>query len=381
MTRVSGDWIKSPPAQRLCKVLERAGHKAFFVGGCVRNDLLGAPISDLDLSTDARPDRIIQIANDAGLRPVPTGIDHGTVTVIVAGEPFEVTTFRKDVETDGRRAVVAFSDHIEDDARRRDFTMNALYAASDGSVIDPLDGLADLKARRVRFIDDAEARIREDYLRTLRFFRFQAWYGDPSLGIDPEGLAACAQNLAGLETLSRERVGAEITKLMAAPDPSLAVAAMARSGVLASVLPGADPKMLPVLIHLEGDFPPDPMRRLALLGGESVAERLRLSKRDQKRLQLLRSEVGTTTLPQELAYRHGTRVAQDVAILRAALFEHPIDPSVWAQITTGAQATFPVKPADLMPKLTGPALGERLGQLEAKWIASGFALSREDLLK
>src|SRR5690606_12242514 len=174
-------------------------------------------------------------------------------TVIAGHEPHEITTFRRDVETLGRHAVVAFSDRIEEDAARRDFTMNALYSRADGQVLDPLgSGLADLAARHVRFVGNPEDRIREDYLRILRFFRFTAWYGDPAEGPDPDGLAACAEHALGLEGLSRERVGAEIKKLLSAPDPAPAVAAMQATGVLRHVLPGADARAVGPLVHLEG---------------------------------------------------------------------------------------------------------------------------------
>ena len=187
------DWLHHPGTQALCSALEVEGFHALFVGGCVRNGLLGLPSDDIDISTDARPDRVMQIARGAGFKSVPTGIDHGTVTIIADGLPHEVTTFRRDVETDGRRAVIAFADRVEEDAMRRDFTMNALYADAKGRVIDPLGtGVADLQARRLRFIGDPHDRIREDYLRILRFFRFHAHYGDPAGGLDADGLAACA---------------------------------------------------------------------------------------------------------------------------------------------------------------------------------------------
>ena len=209
------------------------------------------------------------LAAAAGLAAVPTGIDHGTVTLLSDGQPFEVTTFRRDVETFGRHATVAFSTDIAEDAARRDFTMNALYAEPDGTLVDPLGGLADLRARRVRFVGDPARRIAEDYLRILRFFRIHAWYGDPAGGLDPEGLAACAALQEGLDSLSRERVGAEIAKLLAARDPAPAVAAMAATGILARVLPGADPRALAPLVHLEAGagLAPRWQRRLAALGG------------------------------------------------------------------------------------------------------------------
>ncbi|MBY0397298.1 MAG: CCA tRNA nucleotidyltransferase, partial [Thermoleophilia bacterium] len=218
--RITGDWITADHVQAVLAAIERGGHRALLVGGCVRNDLLGLPVTDIDIATDAPPARVAELASGAGLRCVPTGIDHGTVTVIAEGRPHEVTTFRRDVETDGRRAVVAFSERLEDDASRRDFTMNALYADRGGAVLDPVGGIGDLRARRVRFVGNPAERIREDYLRILRFFRFHAAYGDVSAGLDAEALAACAGLAAGIDGLSRERVGQEMRKLLSARDPS-----------------------------------------------------------------------------------------------------------------------------------------------------------------
>ena len=215
-----------------------APHRALVVGGAVRNALLGEPVEDIDIATDARPGQVVDLARAAGLKPVPTGIEHGTVTVVADGRGFEVTTFRRDVETDGRRAVVAFSNRIEDDAARRDFTMNALYAEPSGEVLDPVGGLPDLSARRVRFVGDPDRRIIEDYLRILRFFRFHAHCGRPGAA-DAEALAACARHAGGLARISRERIGAEMRKLLSAEDPVEAVRLMEESGVLAQVLPGA----------------------------------------------------------------------------------------------------------------------------------------------
>jgi poly(A) polymerase len=316
------------------------------------------------------------------MRPVPTGIDHGTVTVIADGIAHEVTTFRRDVATDGRRAVVAYSTDLAEDARRRDFTMNALYAEADGSLVDPLGGLADLQGRRVRFIEDVGARIAEDRLRILRFFRFYAWYGDPAEGLDPEGLAACAAAVEGLGALSRERVGAEMLKLLAAPDPAPAVAAFAAPGGLSRVLPGAEPRLLPVIVALEAaaGLAPDPLRRLAALGGAEAADRLRLSRKDAKRLADVALALQQGETPEVAAYRHGAAVAQDAALIVAASLGQPAPAGLTAQARRGTARRFPVRPADLMPGLEGPALGRRLRRLEERWIGSGFRLTRADLL-
>ncbi|SEO09648.1 poly(A) polymerase [Salinihabitans flavidus] len=380
MTVISGDWFTAPDTRAVCDMLTGAGHQALFVGGCVRNALLGVPVADVDIATDARPERVIELARAAGLDPVPTGIEHGTITVVAGGIPHEVTTFRKDVETDGRRAVVAFSSRVEDDAHRRDFTMNALYATPDGAVVDPLGGgLADLRARRVRFIDDADQRIREDYLRILRYFRFHAHYGDAARGMDREALSAIAEHAHGLDALSSERITAEFLKLLAAPDPAPALAAMRACGVLTHILPGGDDTALAPLVHLEGDAPPDPLRRLAALGGEAAA-RLRLSKRQARRLANLREAAGSPDGPATLGYRHGEDTARDILLIRAASLGQTLADTTLQEARAGAAAIFPVAPADLMPAYRGKALGDRLKALEALWIASGFTLTRDDLL-
>ena len=378
--KLAAPWLDDPATATVMDLLTRGGHGAWFVGGCVRNALLGLDVADIDIATDLRPDDVMALAQDAGVKVVPTGIDHGTVTLIADHRPFEVTTLRRDVATDGRRATIAFTDLVEDDAARRDFTMNALYAKADGTVLDPTgEGLADLAARRLRFIGNPHDRITEDYLRILRFFRFHAWYADPNAGIDAEGLAACAALADGLGQLSRERVGAEIKKLLSAPNPAAAVAAMAQTGILARTLPGAMARMLPILISFE-DAPPDPIRRLAALGPVEVAAGLRLSKADIARLTILRDGMSSTTSPDALAYLHGADIAWDIAVLRASQFETQVDPTVRALIARGASAVFPIKPADLMPRLSGAALGQALRTLEARLIASSFTLSRAELL-
>ncbi len=380
--KITGNWIRQPATQAVCQALHGAGYQALFVGGCVRNALLGLPVNDIDIATDALPDQVMRLADAAGLKAIPTGADHGTITVVSGHVPHEITTFREDVETHGRHATVAYCGDMKSDARRRDFTMNALYASADGTVLDPLGGLDDLRARRIRFIEDAGQRIREDYLRILRFFRFHAWYGDAAGGLDADGLAAVAAHVDGLHSLSRERVGAEMLKLLGAADPAPAVAAMRSTGVLAVVLNGADDRALGLLVHLEGleNVAASPLRRLAALGGEDVAARLRLSKQQAKQLDLLRSEIGQTTGAAELAYRHGVETGMDIMLLRAAVFEAPLAQNLSAELDKGAAAVFPVEARDLMPDHEGPALGARLKKLESRWIASGFTLSKRDLL-
>lgn len=381
MTRVTGDWLEAPHTQAVMALLEDAGHLAYAVGGCVRNALLGVPVSDVDISTDARPQRVMELASAAGLKCVPTGIDHGTVTVVEGGEGFEVTTFRADVETDGRRAVVRFADDIAEDAVRRDFTMNALYADRRGTVVDPLGGLEDLAARRFRFILDADTRIREDYLRILRFFRFTAWYGDPDAGMDPDALDAIARNVDGLDVLSRERVGVELVKLLKAPDPLVAVSVMERLGVLTHVMPGSTARALGPFLMLENQagVDIDPMARMACLGFWE-AEKLRLSKAQQKQLALYHELRDSSEAPEVVAYRYGIRVAQTAIALRCAGLEAPLPADLQQRTALGTDARFPLKAKDLMHLHKGPALGEALRRAEALWIDSGFALTKADLV-
>jgi len=375
-------WLNDPKVTRVCTVIEAGGYDIFFVGGCVRNVVLDEVASDIDMSTNARPETVMKLAKDAGLKAIPTGIDHGTVTVISSGTPFEITTFRQDVETDGRRAVVAFSNDIIDDARRRDFTMNALYARPDGSIVDPLGGIQDVLDRRVRFIEDADQRIREDYLRTLRFFRFSAWYGAIDQGFDPDTLNAISSNLDGLETLSAERVGMEMVKLLNATNPAVAVAVMRQTGVLNAVLQGADDAWLAPLIHVESlwDLLPDPIRRLAALGGTGVEKTLRLSKAQVRLLMQYRDGIGSMAGAGELGYRLGTDVAKGIVALRCAYSGSPPVNEMLDRVVAGSAAKFPIKASDLMDVFSGPALGKRLKELEAEWIASNFTKTKEQLL-
>jgi poly(A) polymerase/tRNA nucleotidyltransferase (CCA-adding enzyme) len=382
ITSADAPWLVAPSARAVCDAIAAGGHQIFYVGGCVRNALLGMPVSDVDLSTSALPQQVIALTEAAGLKAVPTGIDHGTITVVSDGTGYEVTTFRRDVETDGRRAIVAFSKDIADDARRRDFTMNALYADADGNVIDPLGGVSDLCARRVRFIEDADRRIREDYLRTLRYFRFHAWYGDTSEGMDAEALAAIGSNLAGLETLSAERVGAEMKKLLAAPEPSTSLAAMARTGVLGTIIPGSDIRFVLLMIHGAETLglAPDWMGRLVALGGTAVPELLRLSKQEQRRYAPIHDAAYQGTSLNRIAFEHGADDATQAYLIRCALSESLPQAVDIAAFTRAAAQVFPVTAADLMPAYEGAALGARLAALKTAWIASGFTLGKAELL-
>lgn len=371
--------LADPPARGVLDLLAGGGHRAWIVGGAVRDALLEKPLGDIDVATDARPERVVELAEGAGLRVIPTGLGHGTVTVL-SGRPVEVTTLRRDVETFGRHATVAWGLDPAEDAARRDFTVNALYLDPDGTLLDPTGGLADLALRKIRFVGDPATRIREDYLRSLRYFRFHAWHGDPEGGLDPDALDAVARTLDGLQSLSRERIGHEMLRLLAAPDPAPAVAAMRVTGALARVLPGAGDGLLAPLVHIEGEarLPLDPLRRLAALGGEEVQDALRLSKPQARRLDRLTDGMASPMGPGELGYRLGAGEALDILALRAALSNALLDAQAAAAAGHGAGQSFPVKAADLAP-LSGPDLGQRLKALERAWIDSGFALPPEAL--
>ena len=364
--------MADPALRRVLDALQARGGRAWLVGGAVRNALLGEPVADIDLATDATPDEVARLATAAGLRAVPTGIDHGTVTLVADGRGFEVTTLRRDVETDGRHAVVAFTTDLAEDAARRDFTMNALYADPSGAIIDPVGGLPDLAGRNLRFVGDPQARIREDYLRILRFFRFLARYGRHA---DPAALAACAALKDGLARIARERIGAEMRKLLAAPDPGPAVALMAGTGVLPLILPGADPARLGALLAAEraANAPPSWPRRLASLAAADPAGALRLSKAEARAQAALRQAEGWTL--DEAAYRLGAGPATDLALLRGL----PLPEGWRARIARGATSPLPISAADL-PGLQGPAIGRALKAAETAWIASGFALPAPALI-
>jgi poly(A) polymerase len=286
-------FLRAPAVQRLLGLLNADGEAARVAGGAVRNALLGEPVKDVDIATTALPAEVMRRCTDAGLRTVPTGIDHGTVTVIIDGEPFEVTTLRSDSEHDGRRAQVAFGRDWKVDAERRDFTINGLYADADGTVIDLVGGIADIETRTIRFIGDAGERIREDYLRVLRFFRFFAWYGHGRP--DADAIRAVARFKDGMSQLSAERVWAEMKKLLSATDPSRALLWMRQSGVLTQVLPESEKWGIDLIHGLvraghELGWGADPMLRLEALVPPydtrmaELAARLRLSKAEGARL-------------------------------------------------------------------------------------------------
>lgn len=345
--------------------------QARFVGGCVRDTLLGVAVADIDLATRLLPEEVMARLRAAGIRAVPTGIAHGTVTAVIAGEPVEVTTLRRDVETDGRHARVVFTDDWTEDASRRDFTMNALFAdPRTGAVFDYHGGLADLAARRVRFIGAPLQRIAEDHLRILRFFRFHARFGDV---IDAEGLAACAARANDLMALSRERIAAELLKLLVAPAAVLVVELMVAHGILRAVLPEIGEHGAAQLRELAerettARIAPDPIRRLAALlppdDAEAVGARLRLSNHQRRRLSAASAGAGEEG-PLALGYRAGVEGAVDRLLLAGA------DPS---PVINWTPPRLPLSGGALVARGLdkGPAVAAALKSVETRWIAEGF---------
>ena len=377
MKDINGDFLSWPETLAVFQALNASGAQVLFVGGCIRDNLLGVPVRDVDIATDLMPADVVSLAQANGLRTLSTGIQYGTVTVISGGKPFEVTTFRRDIEPDGRHSKVVFSKAVEEDATRRDFTINALYATLNGKLIDPLNGLEDLKNRWLRFVGNPEERVREDYLRSIRLFRILAWFHDLQMQIVPDSLEAVAANLDGLFGLSKERIGVEVMKLLSATNPTDAISLMKDVGVLQRIMPGATDNVLQCLVALESL--PDPVLRLAALG-KNIGKNLRLSKAEYGRAEKLRKLAEGMMTGAELGYRYGEADALATLTLRAALQESQIETSEVDAIYHAVNQMFPVTASDLIPAYTGRLLGEKLDRLEHEWILSRFTLSKDELL-
>ena len=396
--RLDAAWLKEGAPARLLAALDRDGEEARAVGGAVRNALLGEPVGEIDIATTALPEEVIRRADAAGFKAVPTGIEHGTVTVVVDRQPFEVTTLREDVETYGRHAKVAFGRDWRRDAERRDFTMNALSLGRDGTIHDYVGGLADLAARRVRFIGEPQRRIAEDYLRILRFFRFHAAYGEGAP--DPEGLAACIAARTGLDALSRERMRMEVIKLVLARHAVPTVAVMTETGLLESVLGGvpllgsfSNMIKLEAALALEADA----VRRIGALGvhvtedAERLRERLRLANAEHERLLSMAdgwwhvSPASGEQAARALLYHLGPKKFTDRVLLAWSRSQQGVADSAWKAVATlparWTAPVFPLKAADFTARGVekGPRLGAALRAAEGAWIAAGFPMDAQSL--
>lgn len=387
--RIDQAWLSDRPATAVMAALHSGdAGTARFVGGCVRDALAGRPVRDVDIATDLPPEMVMTRLEKAQIRVIPTGLKHGTVTAIANHRPFEITTLRVDVETDGRRATVAFTDDWVADASRRDFTMNGLYCDPDGRVYDPVGGVDDLAAGRVRFIGDPTQRIVEDALRILRFFRFHAWFGRGEM--DMAGLAACRDRQADIDSLSIERVQAELRRLLQAPNPLSTLHTMNAVGIMAHVLPEAiHLDRLAVLMEWNVD---DPLLRLAVLTDRraetltGLGTRLKLSNKEKTRLRCMASgevdvppDMDTPTLHAQ-AYWLGVERLCDLALLDGACDGR--DRTAMIRALAGwDRPVFPLSGADLIrlniPR--GPALGDMLRRLESWWVDQNFEPDRQAL--
>ncbi|MEX0842692.1 MAG: CCA tRNA nucleotidyltransferase [Xanthobacteraceae bacterium] len=390
-------WLIQGSLARLLAVLSGGGEEARVVGGAVRNTLMNLPPGDTDVATTAEPPEVIRRVEAAGFKAVPTGIDHGTLTVVIDGVPFEVTTLRVDVETFGRKATVRFGRDWKIDAERRDFTMNALSVDAGGAVYDYVGGFADIEARRVCFIGDAAKRIAEDYLRILRFFRFHAAYGHGAP--DAAGLHACIAGRAGLDQLSRERVRMELLKLLIAPGAAAALTVMAESGLLVSLLAGVPlissfARMAEIEAALT--LPPDPLRRLGALNvlvvedAERLWQRLRLSNVEHERLTSMAQRwrgvsPDDDSAARVLLYRLGPDRFRDRMLLAFARSGAAADDKAWRKLASLPERwtapAFPLKAEDFIKRgvAKGPALGEALRAAEEAWIAANFSIDHETI--
>jgi poly(A) polymerase len=378
-------WLKDPALQKLLKKLEQAGGEARVVGGAVRNALLKLPVDEIDVATTLLPEEVAKACTRAGFGVHPTGIDHGTLTITVGGKPFEVTTLRRDVETDGRRAVVAYSRDWAEDAMRRDFTMNALYADAQGKIYDYTDGYGDILNHHIRFVGKPADRIREDYLRILRFFRFHARFGGKTM--DRLGLAACARHKAGLKKLSAERIRMELLKLLEASAAVPTLKIMAKHGILSVVLPHANSW------HVIERLPADGTLRLSVLAseGEGLKTRLKLSNEQAKRLEVIGELPALSTKlrmneRRRILYQLRESAWSDAVHLSWARSRASLKDRKWKALLDLPRRwrppAFPVNGGHLIARgiEPGPQIGQTLRQLEDWWIASDFTLDRDSLL-
>jgi poly(A) polymerase len=396
--RLEADWLREGALATLLALLDSGGEEARVVGGAVRNTLLAEPVGDVDIATTATPQEVIARVEAAGFKAVPTGIEHGTVTVVAEGRPHEVTTLREDVETDGRRAKVAFGRDWRRDAERRDFTMNALSVSRDGTIHDYVGGLVDLHLRRVRFIGEPATRIAEDHLRILRFFRFHAAYGRGAL--DPAGLSACIAARAHLDRLSRERVKMEMFKLMVAVHAVPVLAVMSEAGLLLTVLAG-----VPLLASFSNmtkieaalGLGPDPVRRLGALAlfivedADRLRERLRLANTEHERLRAMADgwwRISTASAEQDghaALYRLGRERFTDRVLLAWTRSPAGVADTVWHDLARLPERwtapDLPFRAADFLRRgvAKGPALGAALRAAEEVWIAADFPTEAADV--
>ena len=380
--RLENNWLNQSSSQFLPKIFSGYGHQALFVGGCVRNSILNMPVIDIDMATDALPETIIKISKEHNFKFIPTGLEHGTITLIIDNISYQITTFRSDITNDGRHAKVEFTTSLLLDASRRDFTINALYCDGYGKIIDPLNALDDLNNRVIKFIGDPNKRIAEDHLRILRFFRFQAIYGNKMLKIDLHALEACREHKAKLGTLSRERITSELHKLLLSDDPIRTMTKMIDTGVLNELIKNC--KISSFISYIEAEkkykIKINWLGRLLSLHGTNIEEVLAFSRQELKMIKYTKRAIKKNVPIFEFSYYNGMEYGIIYLLLQHGSKKTALSKILINKVSAIMTKKFPVTAKDLMPRLKGKKLGDELKRLEIQWIKSDFTLNKNQLL-
>lgn len=382
INKLENNWLNQPSAQCLSKAFKNYGHQALFVGGCVRNSILKVPVTDIDMATDALPETIIRISKENNFKFIPTGLTHGTITIIIDKIAYQITTFRSDIANDGRHAKVEFTTSLLLDASRRDLTINALYCDSNGKIIDPLNVLKDLNNRIIKFIGDPNKRIAEDYLRILRFFRFQAIYGNELLEINLPALNACREHKSQLATLSKERTTSELRKLFSSNNPTRTIIKMIDTGILNQLFESCSVNSFVSYIKAEKKYKIkiNWIGRLLSLQGSNIEEVLTLTRRELKMIKYTKKAIKQNMPIFEFSYYNGMEYGIMYLLLQHGMKKTILNKISINKVSSIVTRKFPVTAKDLMPKLKGKKLGDELKKLESQWIKSDFTLNKNQLL-
>ena len=379
-------WKSDSALKALVHSLESAGGVAYLVGGCVRNTILGKPFTDIDIATDLLPEQVVSISKKEGYKVIQTGISYGTVTIVNAGRKFEVTTFRSDIKTYGRKASVKFTSEMKLDAMRRDFTMNSIYMTVSGEIIDPLGSLDDLLEKKIKFIGNPSERIEEDNLRILRFFRFLAEFNKGRSDIDQDTMEALYKYKKEVKSLSRERIWMELKRILSVPEPQHIFSIMIEEGILDEVLPPIEVEGLSKVITAEKKYSVSPSHLVRLFSlnksiGKKWAHHVSLTSNEAKMLEFIKESLAHYNDLKTVAYKFGRGVAEGW-LLNFHDGSFDVIPSKMSEIiNTGCNAFFPISGVDLLEEMEeGPELGRQMERLEKLWIKSGFKMSKEELL-
>ncbi len=377
------DWLSHPSIHYLSTVFQKSGYEILFVGGCIRNTILKKKVNDVDIATAASPEEIIQICKKNNIKTIPTGIKHGTITIIIDEKTYQITTFRIDEKNFGRHANVKFTDSLELDASRRDLTINALYCNVDGKIIDPLKAFRDLKLGIIRFIGDPNKRILEDHLRILRFFRFYALYGDKKMSLNPAALEACKKHRNKLKTISKERVTLEVKKLLAASHPISTIKNMEKTKILNQIIGNC--KVGPFIKYIDFEqkhkIEINWLGRLLSLQNNADYKMILLTKKENRIISKLNEAIFLNVDPIEFSYYNGIELGLVYSLLQNSFEKLELNKSLINQISSITKNLFPIKASDLGTKYHGKEIGNKLNELEFKWIKSKFKLSKEQLLR